>query len=73
MQAPWDWIRQRPHFLAESLSAGHDVTVVSATTLSPMSSSENIRDKRRFFACWSFARFAALYDSCRNSNPFKRL
>ena len=28
MQVPWDWIRQRPHFLAESLSAGHDVTVV---------------------------------------------
>ena len=26
MQMPWDWIRQRPHFLSESLSAGHDVT-----------------------------------------------
>ncbi len=28
MQVPWDWVRQRPHFLAEGLAARHDVTVV---------------------------------------------
>lgn len=28
MQVPWDWIKQRPHFLAEGLASRHQITIV---------------------------------------------
>jgi teichuronic acid biosynthesis glycosyltransferase TuaH len=28
IQVPWDWVKQRPHFIAEALAMRHDITVV---------------------------------------------
>ena len=28
MQVPWDWVKQRPHFLAEALAERYEITVV---------------------------------------------
>lgn len=28
LQVPWDWVKQRPHFIAEALAERYDVTVV---------------------------------------------
>ncbi len=54
MHVPWDWIKQRPHFIAEELSNYYDVSIFEKKSYKKRLLSKNERNNLKIFKVFKF-------------------